>query len=122
MEKQKCGECKGDINDIEPMRCGFCEVYLHINQACCGINSRGLKDAFNQGKLILICTTCRDELNGRSIRSYIADNKQTLPVEADPTDLSMQVQQLSNVVEALSRKMDDFSCTKSHTTKSQRCK
>lgn len=110
MEKKQCCECKGDINDIEPMRCGFCEAYLHINQTCCGINIRGLKEAFNQGKLILICTTCRVELNSRSIRSYIADNKQAAPASSIPIELPLQVEQLSDVVKTLSRKIDTLVC------------
>lgn len=116
MDRKYCGECKQEINDLEPMRCGFCDAFLHISQNCCGINSRGLREAFALGKLLLVCTACRSELNGRSIRSYIADT-QVAPL-APPelpilSTLPEQVQQLSNVVETLSKKIDNLSSAQS---------
>lgn len=113
MDRKYCGECKQAINDLEPMRCGFCDTFLHISQNCCGINSRGLKDAFSQGKLLLLCTGCRAELNGRSVRCYIAETQlasQVPPDQQNSNDLPMQVQQLSNIVETLSKKIDNLSC------------
>ncbi|XP_053691469.1 uncharacterized protein LOC128739986 [Sabethes cyaneus] len=114
MEKKQCLECKNDINDIEPLRCGFCDGYMHISQTCCGINSRGLKEPFAQGKLMLLCTACKNELNGRSIRVYIADiqhgspNMPNVPVS---TELPVKVQQLSDIVESLSKKIDNLTST-----------
>ncbi|XP_055522500.1 uncharacterized protein LOC129716691 [Wyeomyia smithii] len=86
MEKKQCGECKQAVNDIEPIRCGFCENCYHINQQCCGFNSRGCKDLFALGDIMFICPICRELLNGRSIRSYIADLQ--LPLSEQPTQSS----------------------------------
>ena len=111
MEKKICGECKEAINDLEPLRCGFCEAFLHVTQTCLGFNSRGLKEAFAQRKVLIMCMTCRESLNGRSIQSYIADTHQPPSVPSDLKDLPAQVSQLSNVVKALSTKFDNFTCT-----------
>lgn len=106
MERKQCVECKCDINDLEPLRCGYCEGYLHISQQCCGINARGLKEHFASGKLLLICSSCREELKGRSISSYIVNTKQSHSPSIP--NLAAQFQQLCGVVEALSNKIDDF--------------
>ena len=55
-------------------------------------------------------------MNGRSIRSYIADTQAVSPmpsVSSSLIDLPAQVHQLSNVVEALSNKIDNITCTPS---------
>ena len=106
MDKKQCVECRKEINDIEPLQCGFCDAYMHINQTCCGINSRGLKEAFSQRKILLMCTVCKDKMNGRSISSYIADTHPMQPTATDPTELPVKVQQLSDVVEKLNKKID----------------
>ena len=97
MEKKLCGECKQAVNDIEPIRCGFCEDCYHINQQCCGFNSRVCKDLF--------APECKELLNGCSIRSYMADMQ--LPQLEQPaqtshlTELPAQVQKLFEVVDGL---------------------
>ncbi|XP_053686336.1 uncharacterized protein LOC128735877 [Sabethes cyaneus] len=110
MAKKHCGECKHEINDLEPIFCGFCETYFHISQNCCGINTRGWMECLLQGKLLFVCAACRANLNGRSVRSYIDatlhSHEKQLP---DLACLPSQVQQLSDVVAALSKKIDDFS-------------
>lgn len=114
MEKHLCGECEREITDPEPLQCGFCDAFLHINQACCGVNSRSLKEAFALGKLMLLCSKCRGELNGRSVRSYIADTFEQQQQQVPPAplvsqsliDLPAQVQQLSDAVAALNTKID----------------
>lgn len=116
MDKKHCGECKQEINDLEPLRCGFCEAFLHISQNCCGINSRGLKEAFAQGKLLLMCTSCREMLAGRSISAYIAEIPSTMSVPPASVDLPAQMKQLSEVVEGLSRKIDRFAGSTSQST------
>lgn len=106
MDKKQCGECQLEINEIEPLRCGFCEVYFHISLQCCGFNlSRASKDLFSQGKALFVCPTCRDKLNGRSVKSYLTDE---LPNDttSSPDGLSAQVQQLFKLVESLSEKVD----------------
>lgn len=108
MDKKQCGECKCEINDLEPLRCGFCEVFLHISQQCCGINARGLKEAFASGKILLICSTCRAELKGRSISSYMAQTIQSQPHTPSSPILTAQFQHLCGVVDALSKKIDHF--------------
>lgn len=105
MEKKQCGECKLDIHDLEPMCCGLCESFYHISQQCCGLNVRPLRDALMSGKTIFICSACRTELNGRSIRAYFANNHQS---QSPLADLPGQVQQLFDVVADLSKKIDDF--------------
>ena len=108
MEKQQCGECHIEINDLEPVRCGFCETSFHISQNCCGINMRSCKEGFAQGKFLFVCTKCRNELNGRSIRAYISDevNRNATPTATD--NINTQLQQLSGVVAELSRKVDNI--------------
>ena len=110
MEKKLCGECKLEVNDLEPIRCGFCDARYHINQQCCGFNSRVCKDLFSQGKIIFICPHCRDELNGQSIGAYVADmiDKQPPPHSQQLNDLPGQVQKLDEVVEGLSKKIDNM--------------
>lgn len=108
MAKNKCGKCEQEINDLEPMRCGFCDGFFHLSQACCGINARSMKEAFTTGKVMFICHSCREELKGRSIRRYIDEqNQQT---DSPPLDaLPGQVQQLSGIVAELSKKIDVLS-------------
>lgn len=109
MAKRQCRKCEQDINDLEPMCCDFCEAYFHISQNCCGVNTRSLKEALSSGKLLFICHICREELNGRSIRRYI-DEQQQMQTQPPPlAALPAQVQQLSDVVAALSKKIDDMS-------------
>lgn len=112
MAKKQCGKCDQEINDLEPMRCGFCEAFFHTSQTCCGINARSMKEAFSSGKAILICHSCRDELKGRSIRRYIAEleTKQNQPADSPILNaLPAQVQQLSDVVAELTKKIDVLS-------------
>lgn len=105
MEKKQCGECQLEINEIEPLRCGFCEIYFHISVQCCGFNlSRTNKDLFTQGKALFICSTCRDKLNGRSVKSYLTD--ELANGTTSPDGLPAQVQQLFTLVESLSDKVD----------------
>lgn len=108
MEKKQCKECKLEVNDIEPVRCGFCDALFHISQQCCGFNHRANRDLFSQGKAMFICTDCRSELNGRSVKRYLEDNadSQTCPVVASSDNLSTQVQLLTDVVDKLSKKVD----------------
>lgn len=109
MAKLLCGECKQEINDLEPIRCGFCEASFHINQQCCGLNCRTMKDAFASGKAMFICSFCRSKLNGRSIEAYIADNCNRQQEAMPPlADVPKQVQELFTVVEKLSQKIDNF--------------
>ncbi|XP_062543283.1 uncharacterized protein LOC134210889 [Armigeres subalbatus] len=109
MAKKQCGECKQEINDLEPICCGFCEASFHINQQCCGFNSRSIKEAFASGKAMFICPPCRTELNGRSIRAYLADNPRSQPDEMPQlAEIPKQVQELFTVVEKLSQKIDNF--------------
>ena len=105
MEKKQCGVCQLDVNDIEPLRCGFCDVYFHIGPQCCGFNlSRPSRDLFSQGKALFVCPSCRDELNGRCVKTYIADMHE--PSISPPSDLQTQVKKLSNLVKTLSHKVD----------------
>lgn len=108
MERKQCGECHHDINDLEPVRCGMCETYFHINQQCCGLNIRNLKDALSTGKILFICHPCRNELNGRSIRRYIDEHHQPEPSPL-LASLPTQVKQLHDVVTELSKKVDNLS-------------
>lgn len=106
MEKKQCGECQLEINEIEPLRCGFCEVYFHISMQCCGFNlSRASKDLFSQGKAVFVCSNCRDKMNGRSVKQYFTDEL-THDTTPSPDGLPAQVQQLFNLVESLSDKVD----------------
>ncbi|XP_058816563.1 uncharacterized protein LOC131679832 [Topomyia yanbarensis] len=107
MDKKQCGECHHEINDLEPVRCGLCEIPFHVSQNCCGFNPRSCKDVFAQGKAVFICIRCRDELNGRSIREYITDqNRNNISPSASTDDISKQIQQLSGIVEVLGKKVD----------------
>lgn len=106
MDKKLCGECRLPINDLEPVHCGFCESYYHISQQCCGFNGRGHKDLFAQGKAIFICATCKVELNGRSIRAYLADKLNCVRAAPMPAAISDQFQQLVETVGSLSDKVD----------------
>lgn len=107
MESKQCGECRHEINDLEPLCCGFCETLFHISQNCCGINLRSCRDIFAQGKALFICPQCRNDLNGRSIRKYIEDqNKIEKSTVVSTDNLSIQIQQLSCVVDTLSKKVD----------------
>lgn len=109
MEKPQCGECELEINDLEPIRCGFCEASFHFNQQCSGLNARTMKDAFQSGKAMFFCPPCRNELNGRSIQAYLADNHNRQPDAIPPlSDVPKQVQELFTVVEKLSQKIDNF--------------
>lgn len=109
MAKKVCGECKLDINDLEPLICGLCESYYHISQNCCGLNIRILKEAFTTGKAIFVCPSCRTELNGRSVRSFFTDKSNCQSNDTQPpADLPGQVQQLFEVVNKLSDKIDNF--------------
>lgn len=107
MEKKQCGTCELDINDLEPVRCGFCEAFFHISQQCCGINLRACKDIFVQGKVLFICLPCRSILSGRSIRAYVADLDSSKSTNTN--SLASQLQQLSGMVEVLSKKVDNIS-------------
>lgn len=107
-----CGECKLTVNDLEPIRCGLCESCYHINQQCCGLNSRLCKELFAQGKIIFICPTCRELLNGRSLCAYLADQKSNHPSsQQNLTALPAQVQKLTEIVDGLSKKIDTLSST-----------
>lgn len=112
MEKKECKECRMEVNDIEPVRCGFCDALYHISQQCCGFNYRTNRDILSQGKLVFICTDCRAELNGRSIKCYLEDKQKSNnipPANVDASDsLSSQVQLLAGVVDKLSKKVDDL--------------
>ena len=113
MGKNLCGKCTHEINDLEPIHCALCEKFFHIGPNCCGMNIRtgGLKENLAAGKVIFVCESCRSEMQGRSVRCYVGDSikSQSQPVESSPTaDLPMQVQQLSNVVAELSKKIDGF--------------
>lgn len=71
MNKRQCGQCKLDINDLEPIRCCFCDTFYHISAQCTGFNSRGCKELLASGKLQFICTLCRNKLNGMCVEDYI---------------------------------------------------
>lgn len=105
MEKKQCGACQLEVNEIEPLRCGFCDVYFHIGPQCCGFNlSRPSRDLFSQGKALFMCPSCREELNGRSIKSYITDmHESNIP---PPDDLQIQVQKLTKLVDTVCQKVD----------------
>lgn len=110
MANKLCAECKLEVNDLEPVICGFCEALFHIRPQCCGFNQRSCKDVFSQGKVLFICSVCRNELNGRSVRDYIKDMQNLHTAPARPDSLDDQVQQLTAVVETLSHKLDNFVC------------
>lgn len=113
MAKKLCKECQLEVNDIEPIRCGFCDAFFHISQQCCGFNHRANRDLFAQGKVMFICTECRSELKGRSIKTFLENSlkSQTAsPVVMDP-NLSSQVQLLAEVVDKLGKKVDALTST-----------
>ncbi|XP_055605173.1 uncharacterized protein LOC129753381 [Uranotaenia lowii] len=103
-DKKQCGECQLIINDLEPIGCGFCGNFFHISQQCCGFNIRLNRELFTQGKVIFICTPCRNELNGRSIRRFIDDNSISDGNSVPITALDKLTQQL----DSLSKKFDDM--------------
>lgn len=110
MANKFCGECKLEVNDLEPVVCGFCETLFHIRPQCCGFNQRSCKDIFSQGKVLFICSECRAELNGRSIRAYMKDVQNLLSAPARTDSLEDKMQQLTGLVETLSQKVDNFVC------------
>lgn len=107
MEKKICGECNVLINDLEPFCCGLCETHFHISQQCCGINNRNCKDIFTTGKAIFICSKCRTELDGASIRTYF-DATSVSSQQAFCANLMTTINDLSELVKALSKKIDDL--------------
>ena len=109
MGMKQRGKCSGDINDLEPVCCGLCESFYHINQKCCGVNVRTIQDALSAGKVMFVCPPCRTELNGRSMRQFFTDKPSCQSSDTQPlADLPGQVRQLSEVVEKLSKKIDTF--------------
>ena len=117
MAKKQCGECGGDINDLEPVCCGFCESFYHIDQNCCGFKSRLLKEVFAAGKAMFICPPCRTELNGRLIKSYLAEKSDCQPNESPLlADLPGQVVQLSEAVKKLNEKIDTLASKPQQST------
>lgn len=97
------------INELEPVRCGFCDAYFHISQQCCGFNTRATKDLFANGKAMFICPKCRDTLNGRSVCSFLKESLGT--PSSSPVDLNLlcnQVQKLARVVESLSKQVENI--------------
>lgn len=112
MEKKQCKECKLEVNDIEPVRCGFCDAFFHISQQCCGFNHRANRDILSQGKAVFFCNDCRVELNGRSIKCYLQDKLDAQPsahAGDTPDNLSSQVQLLADAVGKLTKKVDVLS-------------
>ena len=112
MEKKHCGACSEEINDLEPVRCGFCDGVYHIRHQCCGFNLRTCSEAFARGAVMFICPQCKSELKGRSVRAYIADlNSPQLSGSEASNGVASQLQQLSSLVEALSKKVDNITST-----------
>ena len=111
MEKKRCGACSDEINDLEPMRCGFCEAVFHIQPQCIGFNLRTHKEAFSKGAVMFICPQCKSELRGRSVRAYIADLNSPQADSGSSNGLALQLQQLSGLVEGLSKKVDNITST-----------
>ncbi|XP_058811040.1 uncharacterized protein LOC131675929 [Topomyia yanbarensis] len=67
------------------------------------------RDLFSQGKAIFVCCGCKDKLNDRSVSSYIKDAlelQQTQP--SNLANLSAQVRQLFNLIETLSRQVENI--------------
>lgn len=118
-----CKECELDVNDIEPVRCGFCDAVYHISQQCCGFNYRTTRDILSQGKVMFICSDCRSELNGRSVKCYLEDKMKTQttsPTSVAASDnLSSQLQLLTGVVDKLSKKVDDLASASGGTKTNQ---
>ncbi|XP_065075674.1 uncharacterized protein LOC135699359 [Ochlerotatus camptorhynchus] len=109
MDQKQCGECQLVINELEPLRCGFCETFYHISQQCCGINIRNLKEPLSAGKILFVCNSCRGVLQGRSIRCFIDDQQQQQMQPPSLASLPDQVRQLHDAVAELSKKVDNFS-------------
>ena len=58
------------------------------------------------------CPQCKSQLKGRSVRAYIADSDSPQPSQSDSSNsLALQLQQLSGLVEVLSKKVDNISST-----------
>ena len=92
---------------LEPVRCGFCDAAYHTGHACCGFNLRNYKDVFAQGKVMFICPKCRTELNGRCICTFLAEEKQQIvSPTASGDNVNTQIQQLTDAVAVLSKKVD----------------
>lgn len=106
MDKKLCGECHLPINDLEPVRCGFCDSFFHIGQQCSGFNGRAHKELFAQGKAIYICSACKIELGGKSIRAYLAEKLNDVPAAPSNANLSDKFQLLCDTVGTLSNKVD----------------
>ena len=68
-----------------------------------------MKEAFSTGKALFVCPPCRTELNGRSVRAYFADKPICQPNDTQAlAELPGQVQQLFEVVDKLSKKIDNI--------------
>lgn len=109
MENKLCGECNLPINDLEPIRCGFCDLAFHIGQQCCGFNSRAYRDLFSQGKAMFLCPACKVELNGKCFHTYLNEKLVNAPAESTNAVTSEQFQQLVQTVGALIEKVDRLS-------------
>lgn len=106
MEKIQCGECQLEIMDTEPLRCGLCEHYFHFSIECSGFGlSRTISDLFSKGNALFVCSGCRNKMNGRGVKSFLADEIATDP-SPPSEDLTAQVQQLFQLVKSLSDKVD----------------
>lgn len=64
---------------------------------------------------MFVCPVCRDELNGKSVRSYIDDKLKSH--EPSSHSLPDQVQQLSTLVESLSQKVDSIAAAQNQSTR-----
>ena len=106
MDKKECGECHLPINDLEPVRCGFCESFVHNSLQCCGFSGRAHKDLFFQGKAVFFCSACKVELNGRSISAYLSEKLNNAPTEPKNAVTTDQFNQLITTVGSLSDKVD----------------
>lgn len=63
---------------------------------------------------MFICTDCRSELNGRSVKRYLEDTKNsqgTAPAAVMEDNLSCQVRLLAEVVDKLGKKVDGLAST-----------
>ncbi|XP_053695687.1 uncharacterized protein LOC128743184 [Sabethes cyaneus] len=78
------------VNDFEPVRCGFCGSFFHFGLQYCELNECAHKELFTEGKAIFICATCKIDLNGRSIRTYVADKLKCVPDQPMNAALSNQ--------------------------------
>lgn len=109
MDKKQCGECSLTINELEPIRCGFCDTHFHISQQCCGFNNRSNRELFTNGKAMFICPKCRTTLNGRSVCSYLKESigsQSSSPLDLD--ELFSQVKKLTSLVESLSKQVENI--------------